>query len=123
MVNGKLVCGKTQGGHKNDDDDDDDRGKEKKKKKDAESELTECTIQEPGSGGGCKTGFKRVCEKMKSGKKCCGCVPDKDAAPPAERIEDHPCFQHCSLKCSGPTDEARQACVLDCLQSTNCSPH
>ncbi|MGI8724132.1 MAG: hypothetical protein ACR2J1_01955 [Methyloceanibacter sp.] len=83
LVNGKLVCGKKQGGHNkndDDDDDDDDRGKGKKKK-DAQSELSECTIQEPGGGGGCKTGFKRVCEKMKSGKKCCGCVPDRDAAP------------------------------------------
>jgi hypothetical protein len=36
--------------------------------------LTECTIQQSGSGGGCKGGFKWVCEKMKSGNKCCGCV-------------------------------------------------
>jgi hypothetical protein len=27
-----------------------------------------------GWGGGCKGGFKWVCEKMKSGNKCCGCV-------------------------------------------------
>jgi hypothetical protein len=39
--------------------------------------LTECTIVQPGGGGGCKTGFKYVCEKMKSGNKCCGCVADK----------------------------------------------
>ena len=31
------------------------------------------------SGGGCKGGFKYVCEKLKSGKKCCGCVADKNA--------------------------------------------
>jgi hypothetical protein len=41
--------------------------------------LTECTIVQPGGGGGCKTGFKYVCEKMKSGNKCCGCVADKNA--------------------------------------------
>jgi hypothetical protein len=28
-----------------------------------DSGLTECTIQEPGSGGGCKAGLKWVCEK------------------------------------------------------------
>ncbi len=51
--------------------------KKKKKNEDDGAGLTECTIQQPGSGGGCKAGFKRVCEKMKSGNKCCGCVPDK----------------------------------------------
>ena len=40
--------------------------------------LSECTIVQPGGGGGCKTGLKWVCEKMKSGNKCCGCVPDKN---------------------------------------------
>jgi hypothetical protein len=44
-----------------------------------QSELSECTIQSAGGGGGCKGGFKYVCEKMKSGKKCCGCVADKNA--------------------------------------------
>jgi len=61
-----------------------------KKKKDGDA-LTECTIQ--GSGGGCTTGFKRVCEKLKNGKKCCGCVPDENskstqsgkAAPEADK--------------------------------------
>jgi hypothetical protein len=102
-----------------------DHGKDKDTKKDR-PELTECTIQQPGGGGGCKTGFKRVCEKLKSGKKCCGCVPDKSAQTPAgERIEDHPCFVHCSsTKCGGAaTKEVRDACVLDCLQSTSCTPH
>ncbi len=32
-------------------------------------------------GRDCKTGFNRVCETLKSGKKCCGCVPDKNAKP------------------------------------------
>ena len=44
-----------------------------------DSGLTECTIQGAGGGGGCKTGFNYKCEKMKSGKKCCGCVADKNA--------------------------------------------
>jgi hypothetical protein len=55
--------------------------KKQKKHKDGQSQndtgLTECTIQQPGSGGGCKGGFKWVCEKLKSGNKCCGCVPHK----------------------------------------------
>lgn len=63
--------------HDDDDDDDDHHGKGKKNKtNDDTSELSECTIQGANSGGGCKNG-KWVCEKMKSGKKCCGCVPDK----------------------------------------------
>jgi hypothetical protein len=32
-----------------------------------------------GSGGGCKVGLKWVCEKMKSGNKCCGGAADKNA--------------------------------------------
>ena len=50
-----------------------------------DSGLTNCTIVQPGGGGGCKGGFKYVCEKMKSGDKCCGCVPAKGteaSAPP-----------------------------------------
>ncbi len=80
LVNGQLVCGNKSGGkHQDDDDDDnDDKGK-KKKTNDDDSGLTECTIQGANSGGGCKGGFKYVCEKMKSGKKCCGCVVDKNA--------------------------------------------
>ena len=93
MVNGKLVCGDKKGGNnKRDDDDDDDdddhKSKKKTKGKQEESGLSNCTIQEPGGGGGCKTGFKRVCEKMKSGKKCCGCVPEKNA--PAETKTEPP---------------------------------
>jgi len=48
------------------------------KNKDADA-LTECTIQQPGGGGGCTVGLKRVCQKLKNGNKCCGCVPDKNA--------------------------------------------
>ncbi len=49
-----------------------------KKNNDADA-LTECTIQQPGGGGGCTVGLKRVCQKLKNGNKCCGCVPDKNA--------------------------------------------
>ena len=77
LVGGKLVCGRKKGGDddkvKDDDDDDNDDAND--------TGLTECKIQQPGSGGGCGTGFKQVCEKMKSGKKCCDCVPDPNAEP------------------------------------------
>jgi hypothetical protein len=63
---------------KNDDDHDDDNHGANKNKKD-DTGLSECTIQQPGGGGGCKGGFKQVCEKLKDGKKCCGCVPDKNS--------------------------------------------
>jgi hypothetical protein len=52
--------------------------KSKKKNHDQESGLTECTIQSAGSAGGCKNG-KWTCEKLSSGKKCCGCVPTQDS--------------------------------------------
>lgn len=96
MVQGKLVCGKDlkNHGNKNDDDDgDDDKPKKSKSKSKKDTGLTECTIQGPNSGGGCKTGFKWVCEKMKSGKKCCGCVAD--TAKPAEQkpAEEKPAEQ------------------------------
>lgn len=44
--------------------------------------LSDCTIIQPGGGGGCTVGRKWVCETMKSGAKCCGCVVDKNAPPP-----------------------------------------
>ena len=102
LVNGKLECGtkgnsaendggKSKGKH-DDDDDDNDHGKSKKHKGD-DSGLTECSILQPGEGGGCTTGLKWTCEKLKSGKKCCGCVPDKTSgggqaqpAPPVLKV-------------------------------------
>jgi hypothetical protein len=48
-----------------DDDEDNDNG------------LEQCTIQKPGSGMGCVSPLKLKCEKMKNGKKCCGCVGEK----------------------------------------------
>ncbi len=121
FINGKLVCGKSES---SDNDDDEDNHKHKKKAKDSDAELTECTIQQSEGGGGCVKGFKHVCEKLKNGKKCCGCVPDKNAqAPAGEKIEDNPCFGLCSNQCGGATKEARDACVLECVQTTNCTPH
>ena len=91
FVNGKLVCGKSEGSDDADDEDnhkhmqgdEDDNHKHKKNAKDTGDELTECTIQQGPGGGGCVKGFKHVCEKLKNGKKCCGCVPDKNAQAPA----------------------------------------
>ena len=51
---------------------------------------------------------------------------DKEARGNAKDhgIEDHPCFSYCSsTKCGGATKEVRDACVLGCLASTNCTPH
>lgn len=87
LVNGKVVCGNknSSGKHRNDDDqqgnDDEHHHKKKKKNNDDDTGLSECTIQGANSGGGCKGGLKYVCEKLKSGKKCCGCVVDKNAKP------------------------------------------
>jgi hypothetical protein len=51
----------------------------KKKNKDNNAQLQQCTIQSSGSGMGCVAPLKLKCEKMKNGKKCCGCVGDKNA--------------------------------------------
>jgi hypothetical protein len=59
---------------------DDSSGQSQNGAADDASELTNCTIQS-GGGGGCKTGFKYLCETLKNGKKCCGCVVDKNAKP------------------------------------------
>jgi hypothetical protein len=50
-----------------------------KKNKDKDSGLTECSIQTSSGGIACAAPLKRVCEKMKNGQKCCGCVGDKNA--------------------------------------------
>ncbi len=83
-MNGHLECGDANGGGKHNHDDDDDHhgdndNHHKKKNSDDDTGLENCTIQSSNSGGGCKSGFKYVCEKMKSNKKCCGCVVDKNA--------------------------------------------
>ncbi|MCJ7598591.1 MAG: hypothetical protein MUO41_08185 [Methyloceanibacter sp.] len=74
-----LVSVKKNKNHDDDEEDNDDRhhGKGNKNGDDGAG-LSECTIQQSGGGGGCTGGFKRVCEKMTSGNKCCGCVPDKN---------------------------------------------
>jgi hypothetical protein len=86
LVNGQLVCGKSaKKNSENDNDDDADEHENSKKQKkhqdtDSDDGLTECTIQSPNSGMGCVAPLKLVCQKMKSGKKCCGCVGDNPKA-------------------------------------------
>ena len=94
LVNGQFVCGNTKSSGKHHDDNDDDGKEEKKnsddnKNSDDDTGLTDCTIQQPGGGGGCVTGLKYVCEKLKNGKKCCGCVVDKNAPAP-KKADDKP---------------------------------
>ena len=116
-VDGKLVgdCKKSGKKHRDDDDDDDDdhqKGKGKGKGKQEDSGLTECTIQTPNSGGGCKNGTWK-CEKMKSGKKCCGCVPNKNA--PGGGGAQPTCESQCAAKCApfaGAEDHG--VCISEC---------
>ena len=97
LVNGELKCGdsNSSGKHHDDNDDqqvnDDDHHHKKKKNNGDDTGLSECTIQGANSGGGCKGGFKYVCEKLKSGKKCCGCVGDKNAAQPQAKTTKTSC--------------------------------
>ena len=100
FIDGKLVCGKSES---SDDAKDEDDNHKHKKAKDTDSELTECTIQQ-GPGGGCVKGFKHVCEKLKSGKKCCGCVPDKNAQAPAGGAGPAPAVVQicCNANLTGP---------------------
>jgi hypothetical protein len=112
FVNGKLVCGKSESSDDADDEDnhkhmqgdEEDNHKHKKNAKDTGDELTECTIQQGPGGGGCVKGFKRVCQKLKSGKKCCGCVPDKNAQAPAGEAGAAPKVVRicCDANLSGP---------------------
>jgi len=87
LVNGHIECGHANGGGKHHDDDDDQKGNEddhqkKKKNNDDDTGLESCTIQPSNGGGGCVSPYKHVCEKLKSGKKCCGCVLPAGATPP-----------------------------------------
>ena len=50
----------------------------KKKNKDNGAQLEQCTIITSG-GMGCVAPQKLVCQKMKNGQKCCGCVGEKAA--------------------------------------------
>ena len=108
LVNGKFVCGDkkshTEDSDDADDDADSDHHKKKGKKNDDDAaELTECTIQQSEGGGACVTGFKHVCEKLKNGKKCCGCVPDKNAQAPAGAAGPAPVVQICcNANLTGP---------------------
>jgi hypothetical protein len=115
FINGKLICGNSESSddaddednHKHmqgDEDDNHKHNKHQKNAKDTDSELTECTIQQGPGGGGCVKGFKHVCEKLKSGKKCCGCVPDKNAQAPAGGAGTAPAVVRicCDANLSGP---------------------
>jgi hypothetical protein len=110
LVGGKLVCGKAEG-NKSDDDDDDHHGKHSKDKKTG-SGLSECTIQQPGSGGGCKNG-KWVCEKLKSGKKCCGCVSDPNSKPDPKPAEaPNPAAERVCCTANHPSGDPQKFCGL-----------
>lgn len=114
LVNGKLVCGKGQGDGQKNDVDDDHHGKHSKEKKTG-SGLSECTIQESSGGGGCKTGFKRVCEKLKSGKKCCGCVADADSKPspqPKPAETPNPAAERVCCTANHPSGDPQKFCGL-----------
>ena len=87
LVNGELKCGNSNSSGKHHDDNDDQQENndehhhKKKKNTDDDFGLEHCTIQSSKGGGGCVAPLKYVCEKLKSGKKCCGCVVDKNAKP------------------------------------------
>jgi hypothetical protein len=115
LINGKLVCGKGQGDGQKNDDDDDHHGKHSKEKKTG-SGLSECTIQEPSGGGGCKNG-KRVCEKLKSGKKCCGCVSDPNSKPdpkpdPKPADTPNPAAERVCCTANHPSGDPQKFCGL-----------
>jgi hypothetical protein len=109
LVNGQVVCGNKNSKHNDGQGSyDHDHGKGKKKKakgNDDASELSECTIQGANGGGGCKTGFKRVCEKLKSGKKCCGCVPDKSGTSAGKTAPPAGADTEGTNKCSGNAND------------------
>lgn len=79
---GLLVKIKRKKQHNKNHDDNDDNDDQSSSGNQDNAALSECTIIQPGGGGGCTVGLKWVCETMKSGAKCCGCVVDKNAAPP-----------------------------------------
>lgn len=62
----------------------------KKQHKDNDAQLEQCTIVKSG-GMGCVAPLRLVCQKMKNGQKCCGCVGEKAAKkqtpPPMDYYE------------------------------------
>jgi hypothetical protein len=60
----------------------------KNKNKDGGAQLEQCTIVKSG-GMGCVAPQKLVCQKLKNGQKCCGCVGDKPAPRPMDYYECH----------------------------------
>ena len=95
---------------------------------DVEPEELEIAL---GGGGGCKAPLKYVCEKLKNGKKCCGCVGDKNAqTPQTPPPPEKKCGSYCSQVVPASMEAlARQTCLnnhpkgwLNCsitLQSRN----
>ena len=106
-----LVISVKKHKHQDDDADDDDNG------------LEQCTIQKPKSGMGCVAPAKLVCQKMKNGKKCCGCVggPSKATTtpPPAATTQTYKCLSSFipglgTIDCTvvkGSEDEAYGYCL------------
>ncbi len=75
-----------------------------KKNKDNGGKLTQCTIVSDKGGMGCVAPQKLVCQKMENGKKCCGCVPDKNAQAPAGGTGPAPAVVQicCNANLTGP---------------------
>ena len=42
------------------------------------------------------------------------------SAADGREIEDNPCYGYCRKQCGGPEADA---CVLDCVPRTSCTPH
>ena len=110
-----------------DDDNDDDHHHGKKKHNDEDTGLEQCTIQSSKGGGGCTAPLKYVCEKLKNGKKCCGCVGDKNAKtqtppPPPAKTGGSYCSQEVPASMEAL---ARQTCLNNHPKGwLNCSiPH
>ena len=86
--------------------------------------ATRCTIQQSGGGGGCTAPLKYVCEKLKGGKKCCGCVVDKNAKP--EVCQNYPLTTNFAAKifsaqhpqCKTGASCSQTATALHCCCST-----
>jgi hypothetical protein len=55
----------------------------------ADNGLEQCTIVSKGGGMGCVAPQKLVCQKMKNGQKCCGCVGDKPTPTTTKTTPQH----------------------------------
>ena len=103
--------------HKHKDNDNDANGDHHnhKKAEDNDDGLTQCSIQAPSGGKGCVAPFKLVCEKMESGKKCCGCVPDKNAkvTQPATMTKPPESNRQCFPLLLTKRDEFKKTCAAN----------